>query len=301
MGRAMDKRLTIAVPAAFDGCTVKDVARKCLLLSSTRLKKAKRIPNGILLDGQCVFVTQGVRAGQELSIIIEESGAASANIVPVVGEIDVVHEDDALLIVNKPAGMPVHPSAGHFDDSLANLVVARYEYFVFRPVNRLDAGTSGLMVIAKDAHVHALLARSLHTGCFERRYLAVVEGVFDCMQGMVDAPIARVEGSAIKRCVDASGQSAITHFCPKANRGGYSLVELMLETGRTHQIRVHMAHIGHPLAGDFLYGTEDAALISRAALHAWKLRLVHPITGQWIEYERQMPADMRRIMQLEDG
>ena len=290
----MDKRLNATVPAGMDGKTVKDVARSLLSLSSTRLKKAKRVPGGVRVNGQDVFVTHVVRAGDEVSILIEQEGAASAGVVPTPGAVDVVYEDEYLLVLNKPANMPVHPSAGHYDDSLANRCAARFGG-VFRPVNRLDAGTSGLMVAARDAHVHALLCRALHTGDFERRYLAVAEGAFAEKQGVVDAPIARVEGSAIKRCVSPDGQRAVTHYRVLRNNSRFSLVELTLETGRTHQIRVHMAHLGHPLAGDFLYGTEDKELISRAALHAFHLRLTHPITGQTLEFERELPEDMRAL------
>ena len=290
----MDKRLNATVPAGMDGKTVKDVARSLLSLSSTRLKKAKRVPGGVRVNGQNVFVTHVVRAGDEVSILIEQEGAVSVGVVPTPGEVDVVYEDEYLLVLNKPANMPVHPSAGHYDDSLANRCAARFGG-VFRPVNRLDAGTSGLMVAARDAHVHALLCKALHTGDFERRYLAVAEGVFAGKQGVVDAPIARVEGSAIKRCVSPDGQRAVTHYRVLRNNSRFSLVELTLETGRTHQIRVHMAHLGHPLAGDFLYGTEDKELIGRAALHAFHLRLTHPITGQTLEFERELPEDMRAL------
>ena len=290
----MDKRLNATVPAGMDGKTVKDVARSLLSLSSTRLKKAKRVPGGVRVNGQDVFVTHVVRAGDEVSILIEQEGAVSPGVVPTPGAVDVVYEDEYLLVLNKPANMPVHPSAGHYDDSLANRCAARFGG-VFRPVNRLDAGTSGLMVAARDAHVHALLCKALHTGDFERRYLAVAEGVFAEKQGVVDAPIARVEGSAIKRCVSPDGQRAVTHYRVLRNNSRFSLVELTLETGRTHQIRVHMAHLGHPLAGDFLYGTEDKELIRRAALHAFHLRLTHPITGQTLEFERELPEDMRAL------
>ena len=173
----MDKRLNATVPAGMDGKTVKDVARSLLSLSSTRLKKAKRVPGGVRVNGQNVFVTHVVRAGDEVSILIEQEGAVSVGVVPTPGEVDVVYEDEYLLVLNKPANMPVHPSAGHYDDSLANRCAARFGG-VFRPVNRLDAGTSGLMVAARDAHVHALLCKALHTGDFERRYLAIAEGVF---------------------------------------------------------------------------------------------------------------------------
>ena len=290
----MDKRLNATVPAGMDGKTVKDVARSLLSLSSTRLKKAKRVPGGVRVNGQDVFVTHVVRAGDAVSILIEQEGAASPGVVPTPGEVDVVYEDEHLLVLNKPANMPVHPSAGHYDDSLANRCAARFGG-VFRPVNRLDAGTSGLMVAARDAHVHALLCKALHTGDFERRYLAIAEGVFAGKQGVVDAPIARAEGSAIKRCVSPDGQRAVTHYRVLRNNGRFSLVELTLETGRTHQIRVHMAYLGHPLAGDFLYGTEDKELIGRAALHAFSLRLTHPITGQILEFERGLPDDMRAL------
>ena len=290
----MDKRLNATVPAGMDGKTVKDVARSLLSLSSTRLKKAKRVPGGVRVNGQDVFVTHVVRAGDEVSILIEQEGAVSAGVVPTPGEVDVVYEDEHLLVLNKPANMPVHPSAGHYDDSLANRCAARFGG-VFRPVNRLDAGTSGLMVAARDAHVHALLCRALHTGDFERRYLAIAEGVFAGKRGVVDAPIARAEGSAIKRCISPDGQRAVTHYRVLRNNSRFSLVELTLETGRTHQIRVHMAYLGHPLAGDFLYGTEDKELIGRAALHAFSLRLTHPITGQTLEFERELPEDMRAL------
>ena len=292
----MEKRLNVTVPEGMDGRTVKDVARMLLSLSSTRLKKAKKIEGGITVNGAHVFVTHEVRKGDVVSIVIEEEGAVSQNVVPVEGMLDIVYEDEHIVVINKPAGMPVHPSAGHYDDSLANRYMAVYGG-VFRAVNRLDAGTSGLMVAARDAHVHARMSKMLHGADFERCYLAVAEGIFAQTEGTVDAPIARTEGSAIKREVRGDGQSAVTHYRVKANNGRFSLVELRLETGRTHQIRVHMAHIGHPLAGDFLYGTEDKALIPRAALHSWKLRFLHPMTGKIMEFERDMPQDMKKLME----
>lgn len=295
----MEKRLNVTVPQSMDGKTVKDVTRSVLSLSSTRLKKAKRIEGGVRVNGQNVFVTYTVRAGDEISILIEEENAVSENVVPVFGALDIVYEDEHLMVLNKPANMPVHPSAGHYTDSLANLYAGTVGG-VFRPVNRLDAGTSGLMVAARNAHVHALLCKSLHSGDFERRYLAVAEGQFAQQCGTVDAPIARAEGSAIRRCVAQDGQRAVTHFRVLRNTERFSLVELVLETGRTHQIRVHMSHIGHPLAGDFLYGTEDENLIRRAALHACYIRLKHPITGEMLEFQQDMPEDMRALISKED-
>ncbi len=290
----MDKRLCATVPQEMDGRSVKDAARLLLSLSSTRLKKAKRVEGGVTVNGQPVFVTHILRAGDVLSILIQQEDAASETVVPVEGQMDIVYRDEWLMVLNKPANMPVHPSAGHYDDSLANLYAANVGG-VFRPVNRLDAGTSGLMVAALDAHVHALLCKSLHTGDFERRYLAVTEGTPQPLRGAIDAPIARAEGSAIKRCVSQDGQRAVTHYRALRNNSRFCLVELILETGRTHQIRVHMQHIGHPLAGDFLYGTEDVSLIPRAALHACALRLKHPMTGEWIELTQELPEDMQKL------
>ena len=291
----MEKRLTVLVPENMDGRMVKDVARSCLSLSSTRLKKAKRIPGGVTLNGREVYVVERVHAGDTVSISIEDE-APSENVTPVEGEMDVRYEDEWLLVINKPAHMPVHPSAGHAQDSLANLAAAKWGG-VFRPVNRLDAGTSGLMVAAKDAHVHALLSKSLHSGDFVRKYLAVAEGIVEPEQGRIDAPIARAPGSAIARCVSPEGQHAVTDYRVIQNNGRVSLVELLLETGRTHQIRVHMAHIGHPLVGDFLYGTEDKARISRPALHSYFLELRHPMTGEMLRVVSELPEDMKKLLE----
>ena len=207
-----EKRLAVTVPQRLDGATVKDVARSCLSLSSTRLKKAKRVPGGILRNGRG---RDGRRAacapGTCSPSSSRRAGARSEDVVPVAGDLDVRYEDEHLLVLNKPAGMPVHPSPGHEQDTLANRVVARYGE-VFRPVNRLDAGTTGLMVAARNAHVHARLSAALHTENFERRYLAVVEGAWREREGTVDAPIARAPGSAIRRCVDPAGQRAVTPF-----------------------------------------------------------------------------------------
>ena len=290
----MEKRLNVTVPEGADGKTVKDVARSLLSLSSTRLKKAKKIEGGITVNGKSVFVTHRLQAGDALSIVIEEEGAVSENVVPVMGEMDVEYEDADIMVICKPANMPVHPSAGHYDDSLANRYAAKYGG-VFRPVNRLDAGTSGLMVAAKDAHVHALLCKALHTGDFERRYLAVAEGAFEATEGTVDAPIARAEGSAIKREVRSDGQEAVTHYRVKANNGRFSLVELLLETGRTHQIRVQFAGIGCPVTGDSLYGT-GSPYILRHALHSWKTEFPHPMSGERITVTAPVPEDIHFLM-----
>ena len=246
-----------------------------------------------------MYVTARVKSGDKLSVLIESS-TDSSDIIPVMGQIDIIFEDEDILVINKPAKMPTHPSIGHLADSLANLVVGYYQsqgkQMVFRPVNRLDKDTSGLIIIAKNPHVHNLLNKQLHSKQFEREYLAVVCGT-PPDGGIIDQPIARTGGSIITRQVDPLGKRAVTHFKTISQGKHFSLVRLRLETGRTHQIRVHMAHIGHPLAGDFLYGTEDKQLISRTALHSWRLKFTHPITRQNLQFKVPLPEDMLKLME----
>ena len=166
----------------------------------------------------------------------------------------------------------------------------------YHPVHRLDKGTSGLMVVAKHPHAQERLKEQLHTGAFRRIYLAVCEGRPEPEAGVVDAPIGRVEGSLLAREVRADGQPARTRYRVLRTGAGRALLRLELETGRTHQIRVHMAHLGHPLTGDFLYGTEDTALIRRPALHSAGLELVQPLTGVLIRLCVPLPEDMERLL-----
>ena len=169
--------------------------------------------------------------------------------------------------------------------------------FSFHPVNRLDRGTTGLMVVAKNSWVHDRLRRQLHGGSFSRGYLAICVGAPDPPEGSVELPIGRAPDSAIRRQVDPAGRPARTEYRLKERRGPLSLVELTPRTGRTHQIRVHMAALGCPLAGDWLYGEEDRALIARPALHAWRLELEHPLTGRDLALTAPLPADMKKLLE----
>lgn len=214
-------------------------------------------------------------------------------------ELDIRFEDEHLLILNKPAPLAVIPSSlAPGEPTLAGGVV-RYlgPGASFHPVNRLDRGTTGLMAAAKTGFIHDRLRRQLHGGGFSRTYLAVCLGKPEPLAGTVHLPIGRAPGSAIQRQVRPDGRPALTFYRVLAHRGGLSLVELRPQTGRTHQLRVHMAAIGCPLAGDWLYGTEDRTLIPRPALHACRLELRHPVSGDRLAFTAPLPADMKQLLE----
>lgn len=223
----------------------------------------------------------------------------SENIVSTEMKLDIVYEDDAFLILNKPAGIAIHPSILHYEDSLSNGVKFYFECIglkrKIRPVNRLDLNTSGLIVFAKNQYVQECLIQQMNLGIFKKEYLAIATGGFSKSKGTIDLPIARKENSIIERCISSNGQNAITDYQVlkefKINSQIFSVVKCTLKTGRTHQIRVHMAAINHPLLGDTLYGT-SSKLINRQALHSYKISFVHPITNKTLELVSNLPADM---------
>ena len=294
------RRLTLTVPARLDGQSVDFLLRQVLRLSGTSVKRAKAVPGGITLDGIPVSVSQRAPAGALLEAVVGDT-ADSGSVVPVPGPLEIVFEDEDLLILNKAPGVPVHPGPGHPDDTVGNFTAYYYKITgqtaAFRPVHRLDRGTSGLLCIAKHAHAQEMLKSQLHTAAFSRVYLAVCEGRPSPDRGVVDAPIGRAEGSPIRREVRPGGAPARTRYEVLEEAGGRSLLRLSLETGRTHQIRVHMAHLGHPLTGDFLYGTENPDLIARPALHAGEISLVHPVTGRPHTWRAPLPVDMAALLQ----
>lgn len=288
------RTLNYTVEEEFDGCRADTTLRQKLCISGSLLKDLKKYEDGILLDGKHIRTIDAVSAGKTLTVNIHDT--ISENIEAQDIPLDVVYEDEDILIVNKPPHMPVHPSMGHFIGTLANAVMYHYaqngEQHMFRAVNRLDGDTSGVMCIAKNAYSHALLGETLHTKGFERRYTAIVEGIpaQDKVWHTIDAPIARID--FMKRAVREDGQHAVTHYRVLDTFDKWSLVELRLETGRTHQIRVHISHIGHPLLGDWLYGTENKELFARHALHSSYLRLIHPVTKTEMEFSAPPAEDM---------
>lgn len=294
--------LTLTITPELAGLEVNTLLRRTLGLSGTVLRRVKWLEDGITLDGARVNVRVRAREGQILSVRLTDP-VPPAEPVPAEGPLDIVYEDADLVVLNKAPGVLVHPSHGHFDDTLGNFLVYYYkragDESGFHPVHRLDKGTSGLLVVAKHPHAQERLKNQLHTGDFRRVYLAVCDGAPPQAAGVVDAPIGRAEGSLTQRAVRPDGQPARTHYQVVGRLGPRTLVELELDTGRTHQIRVHMAHLGCPLTGDFLYGAENRALISRPALHSAALELTHPITGERLRFTAPLPDDIRQLIEKE--
>ncbi len=290
--------MELVITPELAGVKVDTLLKRHLHLSGTVVRRVKWLEDGILVDGRRVNTRFCPAAGQVLSVRLSDP-VRNSGIVPAPGPLDIVYEDEDLIVLNKAAGVPVHPGPGHFSDTLGNFLVDYYEKTGqeadFHPVHRLDRGTSGLLVAAKHPHAQEVLKGQLHTPEFRRVYLAVCEGVPDPPAGVIDVPLGPRPGSLMEQMVRPDGKPARTKYGVLRRWGSRALVSLELETGRTHQIRVHMAHIGHPLTGDFLYGTEKRDLIPRPALHSGYLSFRHPITGENMQFSVPLPEDMARL------
>ena len=267
-----------------DGRTVYDILRRGMSVSYTALKRAKW-SGGIRVNGEPAHTDRRVAAGEEVSIDwMAETPAYTPR--PFALPVSVPWEDEHLMVVNKPAGLASQSSLNHPEDSLENALYTRAgcpEGYIFRPVNRLDKGTGGLMAVAKTAHAQHLLQTALHTSAFQRRYLALTDGIPPEREGTLDFPIGKAPGATVKRQVCPEGKPSVTRYRTLWTGDGRALVLLALETGRTHQIRVHLSHIGCPVRGDFLYGTERPEEYPGCfALQSAALRLKHPLTGEWL-------------------
>lgn len=246
-------------------------------LSKTLVKRVKY--GGITLDGQVVTVRAEVINGSR--ICIDLSGGRSENIPPMELPLRIVYEDECMLAVDKPRSMPTHPSKGNSLPTLANAVMGYFGGdFVFRAVNRLDRDTSGIVIIAKDQMTANTLAANMKRGDFAKSYKCTVEGKVIPCHGMIDAPIRREYEGSVKRIVAEDGKRALTEYTLESTDGLTTVCKIALHTGRTHQIRVHMAHIGHPLVGDFLYGRRDSGDFD---LRCVSIELSHPITNERIK------------------
>lgn len=220
----------------------------------------------------------------------------NSNIIPTKMNLNIIFEDDWLLVVNKPAGIAIHPSVLHYSDSLCNGIRFYFDKIglkkKIRPVNRLDLNTSGLVVFAKCEYIQECLINQMKNNQFKKEYLAVCDGIFNEKSGTINLPIARKRNSIIERCISENGQTAITHYEVLKEFDNYSLVKCSLETGRTHQIRVHMSAIGHPLLGDSLYSS-ISDLINRQALHCYNLQFIHPVYNNDLNFWGDLPNDFK--------
>ncbi|MGI6107854.1 MAG: RluA family pseudouridine synthase [Lachnospiraceae bacterium] len=328
----MEKVIRLRVSAEEDGCSVLEVLSAGMGMSGRQIRRAKYRPQGICLNGVRVRTDAVVRAGDTLSVLVETEKEGSVQLVPSETDPVVVYEDDDLVIVNKPAGLAAHPSRGHFSETLANQIYGYYlrrgQEIRVRTAGRLDMDTSGLLAFAKNAPASAMYERLHREGKIRRTYLALIEGVPEKPEGTVDFPIARVRrtlpdgremdlsvavtgaaGRDLRAAAGASLQEARTQYrvLKTYSRGQsvYSLAEFSLATGRMHQIRVHMAAIGHPLLGDSLYGPEAALtaeeravyprMIGRTALHSARLCGISPLTKVPFDLKAELPEDMRRL------
>lgn len=259
-----------------------------------RLKNSKQI----YLNNNPVYVWESISTGDTIKVIIDFE-EDNSNIVPTNMDLSILYEDESLLIINKPPHLPVHPSCLHFSDSLSNGIKYYFDSIKLhkkvRPINRLDKDTSGIVLFAKNEYIQECLVKQMKSKEFVKQYIALVNGVLEETTGTISAPISRKPNSIIERQVSPKGDTAITHYEVLKTFNDISLVKFTLETGRTHQIRVHSSYIGHPILGDTLYGIEST-LIDRQALHAYKVSFIHPITKRQINIIADLPKDINNII-----
>lgn len=290
--------LTFTVPPERDGLPLRAILRGELRLSCTLLKSLKWREGAILLNGSAVHVNSVVHTGDLVSVALSDRLASTAPaLCPL--KLDIVYEDEDLLVINKPALIAMHPrrTAPDRPDMASALSSYLGGGSVIHFVSRLDKGTSGLFLAAKTGYIHDRLRVALHTDALRREYRAVAIGSIRDDRGVIELPIGREDGSVVKRCVRPDGLPSHTEYEVLSRSDSFSFLRLVPKTGRTHQLRVHMSAIGHPLAGDWLYGTEDRSLIARPALHSFALWFTQPVTGRELHFTAPLPEDMLRLVE----
>lgn len=281
--------------------SIKQILKNKFNMSDRFILKLKS-SNSIYINDIPVFINYKIKPNDILTII-EDSKEDSSNILsnPNI-KLNILYEDDFLLIVDKPSNLPVHPSILHYEFSLSNGVKSYFEKIglpkKIRPVNRLDKDTSGIVIFAKNEYIQECLVKQMKSNIFKKKYLAILSGILEKNSGTISAPIGRKNGSIIEREIRKDGDLAISHFKVLEKLNNMTLVEYTLETGRTHQLRVHSKYIGHPIVGDSLYGTESS-LISRQALHAYEVTFIHPISKEKIVIHSDLPDDIKNLINNE--
>ena len=280
------RRIDFVVEPSYDGFTVEKYLMSVKGISRRLITKIK-YSEGIMINGNVSRTVDVIALGDTVSVIMEDEKSLEENLLL---DIQVAYDDDDVVVFNKPCGTPVHPSIRHYNDTLGNYFSALFKGVSFRPVNRLDKDTSGLCVVAKNAFAAAELQKTV-----EKTYYAVVKGEISG-EGEINLPIAREEDTIIKRKVDENGQEAITKYKSVIYKNGYTLLEIKLLTGRTHQIRVHFSHIGFALIGDELYGG-DMSVMKRQALHCKTVEFIHPVKKEKVIVDSELPDDILSLFE----
>ena len=290
-------KLTYTIQPNDNFFNVKELLKLKFQISDRLLVKLKKNKK-IWLNSTPTFVDSRLKPFDIVEILIDFE-EKSENIIPTQMDLNIIYEDEYYIVINKPSGIAIHPSILHYTDSLANGVKFYFEQKnikkKIRPINRLDKDTSGIVIFAKNEYIQEFFVKEMKKNTFFKEYIAVCEGMFESKIGTINLPIGRRENSIIERCVCSDGDIAITHYNVLKSLKNTSVVHVTLETGRTHQIRVHLSNIGHPILGDTLYGN-PSSVINRQALHAYKVKFIHPITGLNVEYIATIPSDIKSII-----
>lgn len=293
----MERKLDFTITEQYENMTIHDFL-KLQGFSSQNIIELKKMNRSVLIGEEWVHMNYHLKNGEHLLIHIQEN-SSNEKILPINLPFPIIYEDDDLVVVNKPADMPIHPSQNNYDNTLANAAAYYYEElqhtpFTFRCINRLDRDTTGLTILAKNMYAANGLATQMQKREIKRLYLAILDGTLEKKYGTLRLPIGRKSDSTIERQIDfVHGETAITHYCRLKQLGKYTLAAFQLETGRTHQIRVHMSSIGAPLVGDTLYNAHASAKeLPRQALHAYRISFVHPFTNKAMKFSAPIPDDM---------
>ena len=297
MFRKEDQRYNKISYISEDNLTLKEVLLDKLNFSVRSLSKMKRYKT-VKVNNKYIKPSEMVKIGDLIEVEISED---MANFHPQDLNLDIIYDDFDIIMVNKPPFMVVHPTKSHFENTIANgvthYILDKKENVKVRFVNRLDMNTSGLVIVAKNPYAQFVLSSDMKDDKFEKMYIAVVKGIVKEDSGTINEPIHRPTDDSVKRVVDEKGQPSVTHFEVIERLKDATVLKLRLETGRTHQIRVHLNHIGHGIIGDELYGYVDENLINRQALHAYSLKFKQPRTREDLEFKAKLPEDMEKLIE----